>query len=126
MGNWIANTALVAALIGTAVFASVSAHGATPAAQGAQCGKASWYAMNTRTASGERMDPSQMTAAHRNLRFGTRLKVTNSRNGKSVIVRINDRGPFVNGRIIDVSKAAASKLGFVNSGHTHVCVERIG
>ena len=89
------------------------------------CGKASWYAMNSKTASGERMNPSDMTAAHRNYRFGSKIRVTNKRNGKSVVVRINDRGPFVKGRIIDVSKAAASQLGFIRSGHTAVCIQQI-
>lgn len=70
------------------------------------------------------MNPSAMTAAHRSLPFGTRVKVTNSRNGKSVVVRINDRGPFIRGRILDVSKAAAQRLGFVGAGHTAVCMAR--
>ncbi len=87
----------------------------------AQCGNASWYALHSRTASGERMDPAAMTAAHRSLPFGTRLNVTNKRNGHSVTVRVNDRGPFVRGRILDLSKGAAEKLGFVGAGHTQVC-----
>jgi rare lipoprotein A len=89
------------------------------------CGKASWYALNSKTASGEQMNPAAMTAAHKSYGFGSKIRVTNKRNGKSVIVRINDRGPFVKGRIIDVSKAAAQKLGFINSGHTSVCIQRI-
>ena len=88
----------------------------------AQCGRASWYALTSRTASGERMNPSAMTAAHRSLPFGTKVKVTNKKNGKSIVLRINDRGPFIKGRIIDVSKAAASRLGFIGAGHTSVCV----
>jgi rare lipoprotein A len=90
----------------------------------AQCGKASWYALYSKTASGERMNPSAMTAAHRSLPFGTKVRVTNSRNGKSVIVRINDRGPFIRGRIIDLSKAAAQRIGMVRSGHAAVCMAR--
>lgn len=90
----------------------------------AQCGKASWYALHSRTASGERMNPKAMTAAHRTLPFGTRVRVTNRRNGKVVIVRINDRGPFVRGRVIDLSRAAARKLGFVRAGHTKICLKR--
>lgn len=86
-----------------------------------QCGSASWYALTSITASGERMNPAAMTAAHRSLPFGSRVKVTNQRNGKSVVVRINDRGPFIKGRVIDLSKAAARKLGFIRSGHTKVC-----
>lgn len=90
----------------------------------AQCGRASWYALTSKTASGERMNPAAMTAAHRTLPFGTKVRVTNNRNGRSVVVRINDRGPFVRGRVIDVSKAAARSLGFVGAGHTAVCMER--
>ena len=103
----------------------LSASNMAVAAQQESCGKASWYAMHTKTASGEKMNPSAMTAAHRKYRFGTKLLVTNKRNGRSVVVRVNDRGPFVKGRIVDVSKAAASKLGFINAGHTSVCVQQI-
>jgi len=88
----------------------------------AQCGSASWYALHSRTASGEKMNPKALTAAHRSLPFGTKVKVTNQRNGKTVVVRINDRGPFIKGRVIDLSKAAAGVLGFVGSGHTKICM----
>lgn len=71
-----------------------------------------------KTANGERVRPDQLTAAHRNFPFGTRVRVTNLRNGRSVVVRINDRGPFVRGRVIDVTPAAARFLGF--SGVTKV------
>ena len=94
----------------------------TTGAVSAQCGKASWYALHSRTASGEMMNPAQMTAAHRSLPFGTKVKVVNERNGKSVVVRINDRGPFIKGRIIDLSKAAAGEIGMVRSGHAPVCI----
>ncbi len=97
-----------------------------PANAAKQCGSASWYALNSKTASGEQMNPAAFTAAHRKHRFGTRVKVTNQRNGRSVIVRINDRGPFTKGRIIDLSKAAAAKLGYIRRGHTDVCIEKIG
>ena len=89
----------------------------------AQCGRASWYALKSRTASGEMMNPAAMTAAHRTLPFGTKVTVRNQRNGKAVTVRINDRGPFVKGRVIDVSKAAARALGFVSAGHTKICLD---
>lgn len=89
----------------------------------AQCGSASWYALTSKTASGERMNPAAMTAAHRSLPFGTKVVVKNQRNGREVVVRINDRGPFIKGRVIDVSKAAASALGFVSAGHTPICLE---
>ncbi|MEN0040106.1 MAG: septal ring lytic transglycosylase RlpA family protein [Pseudomonadota bacterium] len=92
----------------------------------AQTGSASWYALDgNMTASGERMNSSKMTAAHRKLPFGTKIKVTNMHNKRSVVVRINDRGPFAKGRILDVSKAAARKLGFVSRGHARVRIERV-
>lgn len=90
----------------------------------AQCGRASWYALHSKTASGERMNPSAMTAAHRTLPFGTRVAVTNKRNGKTVVVRINDRGPFIRGRVIDLSRAAAQRSGMVGSGHAPVCINQ--
>jgi rare lipoprotein A len=72
------------------------------------------------------MNPSNLTAAHKSLRFGTKLKVTNAKNGKSVVVRINDRGPFIRGRVLDLSKAAAQNIGMIRSGHGKVCYEIIG
>ncbi len=90
-------------------------------AQAESCGGASWYALNSRTASGEPMKHTALTAAHRSLAFGTKLKVTNKRNGKSVIVRINDRGPFTRGRVLDVSKGAAQVLDLISAGHGQVC-----
>lgn len=71
------------------------------------------------------MNPSLLTAAHRTLPFGTKVKVTNKRNGRSVIVRINDRGPFIRGRVLDVSKAAAQNIGMVGSGTAQVCYQII-
>lgn len=98
----------------------------TGAFAGDQCGGASWYSLpGNRTASGDRMNPSAMTAAHKTLPFGTKVRVVDQRTGKSILVTINDRGPFVKGRIIDLSKAAATKLGFRNAGHTKVCIERV-
>lgn len=105
------------ALTAIAVALGITA-GAVPAS--AQCGKASWYALHSRTASGERMNPAAMVAAHRSLPFGTLVQVENLRNGKSVIVRVNDRGPFIRGRVIDVSRGAARQLGFVGAGVTTV------
>ena len=90
-----------------------------------QCGNASWYALHSKTASGEKMNPFGMTAAHKTLPLGTKIRVTNKRNGKSIIVRINDRGPFIAGRILDLSRGAANQLGFVERGLTNVCYERI-
>ena len=91
-----------------------------------QLGHASWYALNSLTASGEQMNPSELTAAHRSLPFGTKVLVENLSNGRSVVVRINDRGPFVDGRIIDVSKAAASSLDMLGSGTAKVRVTPAG
>ena len=96
--------------------------GASTGSASAQCGGASWYALHSKTTSGERMDPTELTAAHRTLPFGTRLKVTNQNNGKSVVVRINDRGPFIKGRVIDLSKAAAKELDFVSNGVAKICM----
>lgn len=105
-------------LIAGLIMAATPAH----AAFNHSCGKASWYDLSSRTASGEMMDATELTAAHPKLPFGTRVKVTNQRNGRSVVVRINDRGPFVHSRIIDLSKAAAQQLSFVSSGVTSVCI----
>ncbi|BAB51182.1 MULTISPECIES: septal ring lytic transglycosylase RlpA family protein [Mesorhizobium] len=116
-------TALVAVTIAAGLMVGASATSATAAA--GQCGRASWYALHSRTASGERMNPSALTAAHRTLPFGTKLRVTNQNNGRSVIVRINDRGPFIRGRVLDLSKGAAGQLGFIGSGHTSVCMARV-
>lgn len=95
-------------------------------AQKSKVGGASFYAdkfQGRKTASGEKYYHNKMTAAHRTLPFGTMVKVTNLTNGKSVIVRVNDRGPFVKGRIIDLSKSAAKKLDFINAGVAKVRIE---
>jgi rare lipoprotein A len=84
---------------------------------------ASWYGESQTTASGERFDKHALTAAHRTLPFGTRVRVTNTRNGKSVIVRINDRGPYGHGRIIDLSEEAARRLGMIDAGVAPVTLE---
>jgi rare lipoprotein A len=85
-------------------------------AQVASHGVASFYTEGTQTASGEKFDTQELTAAHRTLPFGTRLRVTNVTTGQSVTVRVNDRGPFVPGRVVDVSYAAAETLGMVGGG----------
>lgn len=115
-----------AALAAAITLSALSTIPATPAQAAEQCGKGSWYALHSRTASGEMMNPSLMTAAHRSLPFGSKVKVTNRTNGKSVVVRINDRGPFVHGRIVDVSREAARRLGMVRSGIASVCIARVG
>jgi rare lipoprotein A len=92
-----------------------------------QHGAASWYCIacngGTQTASGERLKDEAMTAAHKTLPMGTRVRVLNKQNGKSVIVRITDRGPYIKGRIIDVTKGVAAKLGFIERGVVPVSIE---
>ena len=91
-----------------------------------QIGGASYYAKKfhgRKTANGEIFDMYAMTAAHRKLHFGTKVRVTNLTNGMSVVVRINDRGPFIKGRIIDLSYGAAKKIGLVQSGVAKVKLE---
>jgi rare lipoprotein A len=89
----------------------------------ASVGLASFYTEGLRTANGEKLDPGELTAAHRTLPFGTRLRVTRLDTGRSVIVRVNDRGPFVRGRSVDVSYSAAEKLGIIQQGVAKVKVE---
>jgi peptidoglycan lytic transglycosylase len=81
---------------------------------------ASFYSHDSETASGEKFDPHELTAAHRTLPFGTRLRVTNLINGRSVMVRVNDRGPFVRGRTVDVSASAAEELKMTERGVVNV------
>jgi rare lipoprotein A len=87
---------------------------------GTSYGLASYYSEGTQTASGEQFDPNALTAAHPNLPFGTKLRVTNVATGRSVIVWVNDRGPFVPGRVVDVSSSAAAALGIVGQGTAKV------
>jgi rare lipoprotein A len=92
------------------------------------CGEASWYGpgfYGNRTANGERFGRNTMTAAHPYLPLGTRVRVTNRDNGKSVVVRINDRGPYYGGRIIDIAHGAAIPLGLTQSGVANVCVAKL-
>src|SRR5688572_27128366 len=93
-----------------------------------QTGKASFYADKFEgvfTASGEKYKHNKLTGAHKTLPFGTKVKVTNLANNISVEVIINDRGPYVDGRVIDVSRSAAEKLGFINQGLAEVSIEVI-
>ena len=103
--------AITAAVLGCALCAtSVSAEDAKPL----QKGVASWYGPGfhgKKTANGERFNTHALTAAHKTLPFDTKVRVTNERTGKSVVVRINDRGPYAHGRVIDLSKAAAEAVG---------------
>ncbi len=93
-----------------------------------QRGVASWYGPGfhgRRTANGERFDMNELTAAHKTLPFGTRVLVHNPRTGREVVVRINDRGPFIKGRVIDLSKAAAKVLGIKSRGHDTVVLREV-
>jgi rare lipoprotein A len=95
-------------------------------AASSQCGKASWYKMGHTTASGEKMNASALAAAHRTLPFGTKVRVENLGNGRSVVVRVNDRGPYSGGRVIDVTRGAAHQLGMIKSGVARVKVTVVG
>jgi len=93
---------------------------------GLERGMATWYGerhQGGQTASGERFDMNAMTAAHKSLRMNTRVRVTNLKNGRQVVVRINDRGPYGRGRIIDLSRAAARSLDMIGDGVVPVTVE---
>ena len=107
---------------------ATSAPAELPATTSLGSGTASYYAskfQGRRTASGEAFDNGAMTAAHRTLPFGSLVRVTNPATGASVVVRINDRGPFTRGRMIDVSRAAAEELGLIARGHATVELELI-
>jgi rare lipoprotein A len=86
----------------------------------ASSGVASFYSEGQETANGEQFNPNELTAAHPSLPFGTRLRVTNMSTGRSVTVRVNDRGPYVHGRVVDVSYSAARALGMVHTGVANV------
>jgi rare lipoprotein A len=126
--GWMAMTLWVAVLAGcsTAPYRGRSVPDAAPQRpSGTEIsrGKASWYGPGfhgKRTASGERFDMNDLTAAHRTLPFGTRVRVRNPQNGREVVVRINDRGPHVSDRIIDLSKAAAATLDLLQAGEAPV------
>lgn len=121
-------TALLVLLAGCAGHAPQPAPAPTEAGGYRAVGKASWYGSRhhgRRTASGERFDQHALTAAHRQLPFGSKVRVTNLRNQRSVVVRINDRGPHTRGRIIDLSRAAAERIGMLRSGTAPVRLERV-
>ena len=129
--KWSLRVVVIAVAILSPVVYSLTSHFSPLAskmnAQGVQTGKASYYAKHftgRRTASGERLHHDSLTCAHRTYPFGTLLKVTNPANGKHVIVRVTDRGPYVKGRIIDLSVRAARELGIISQGIAPVTVER--
>jgi rare lipoprotein A len=116
--RWIVCLNVVAAMVGCA-----------GSGKPAGSGLASYYADRYHgrpTASGESFDVNKLTAAHRTLAFGTKVRVTNLENGKSVVVRINDRGPFVQGRVIDLSPAAAQRIEMTTAGVVPVKLEVLG
>ena len=123
-GRWLAALAL-ALLAGC----SSTPKSGAPVTRGlSESGQASYYGNEfhgRKTANGERFDQNQLTAAHRTLPFGTRLRVTNTQNGKTVVVRVNDRGPFVKGRVIDLSSAAFRSIAQLNSGVVPVRIQVI-
>jgi len=117
-----ATLTLTSLFISAAAFLSPSIAGAEPDTTSGkiiQSGQASWYGPGfhgRRTASGETFNTNELTAAHRTLPFGTRVRVVNKRTGKSVVVRINDRGPYAHGRVIDLSRASAEAIGISGVG----------
>jgi rare lipoprotein A len=114
---------LIALLAGVLVLAGCAS---TPHGSGSETGIASFYGpefQSRKTANGERYDAALATAAHRTLPFGTKVRVTNTQNGKAVVVRINDRGPFAKGRIIDLSRSAFQTIAHVNDGVVPVRVQ---
>jgi rare lipoprotein A len=121
------NIALLAWLfLAPVVGCSSATHRVRPEGLGPEVGTASFYAHRfhgRKTASGEVYDEESLTAAHRTAAFGTRVRVINLSNGRSVILRVNDRGPWARERVIDVSYAAAQKLGFVREGLARVRLE---
>jgi rare lipoprotein A len=118
--NFVRSTLTTLGLLASLAFTGTAAMANT------QTGIASWYKMGTVTANGEAYNPDGLTAAHRTLPFGTIVQVKNLSNGRTVRLRINDRGPFVGGRIIDVSRGGARQLGLMGSGTAPVIVTQLG
>jgi len=119
------------ALVSAAILLSLSpaVHGAQEAAAFRQVTRASWYGNDfggRRMAGGKKFDPRKLTAAHRTLHLGSKVKVTDVRTGRSVVVQITDRGPYLPGRGIDLSYAAAQELGIVQRGVARVRLEVLG
>jgi len=118
--------ALGAFVPGDAIARAVRARTAKAKRESGWCSYYGREFFHRRTASGERLDPNELTAAHRTLPFGTRVRVTNLENGRRVVVRINDRGPFKKGRVLDVTPAVARRLGFAQAGLAHVRLDVLG
>ena len=118
--------ALGALVPGDAIARAAKARAARAKRESGWCSYYGREFYHRRTASGERLDPDELTAAHRTLPFGTRVRVTNLENGRRVVVRINDRGPFKKGRVLDVTPAVARRLGFAQAGLAHVRLDVLG
>lgn len=126
MKRWLVAIALAAAACGPSKSAKRATTGKQAPAAGVLHGKGTWYGGKWHgrlTANGETYNKRSMTAAHKTLPFNTRVRVTNLKNGRSVVLRINNRGPYGKGRIIDVSEAAAEKLDMIRAGVVPVRVE---
>lgn len=124
-------TLVSAALASLLILAGIDAQARTHSRQSgdAQAGMASYYHdrfHGRRTASGARYDKNSLSAAHKTLPLGTQVRVTDTRNGRSVVVRINDRGPYARGRVIDLSRAAAQEIGLTRKGVSPVKLEILG
>jgi rare lipoprotein A len=120
-----ANSRFVAFAIAAGALVTAASFSTQPAVA-SQCGHASFYSYGPSTASGEPMNANAMAAAHPTLPFGTMVRVDDLANGRSVTVRINDRGPFVRGRVIDLTRAAAQQLGMVDAGTAPVRLTVVG
>ena len=127
MNKTLVSAALAALLLLAGIDAQASSHSGQSGS--AQAGMASYYHdrfHGRRTASGARYDKHDYSAAHKTLPLGTRVRVTDARSGKSVVVRINDRGPYARGRVIDLSRAAAREIGLTRKGVARVKLEVLG
>lgn len=125
-GNKMISSARLSLLAAIAALGGLAFGAEAKASSGQQAGVASWYGPGfhgRKTANGERFDMNALTAAHRTLPLGTQVRVTNKSNGRSVVVRINDRGPYVGRRVIDLSKASAQAIGV--SGLAKVSIARL-
>lgn len=123
--RWLTTLAFLALLAGCG---STPKSGAPVSSGHSESGMASYYGNEfngRKTASGERFDQGKLTAAHRTMPFGTRVKVTNTKNNRSVVVRVNDRGPFVRGRVIDLSSSAFRSIAGLNEGVVPVRIQVI-
>jgi rare lipoprotein A len=118
-GHWVGALVLAAVVLGGPSWAQAPQHPKQFS------GVAAYYdkGYKGKTSAGERYDPEKFTAAHKTLPFGTRLRITDKRSGRSVDVVVNDRGPFTKGRVLDLSLAAAKQLGMIDHGLTHVTAD---